>query len=121
MQSLQPVTRFRCWILAWLVLSLGAATAAPLIQPQKMLDAVCSMGGALKLVLVADSAPGRSHAGSADLQCPQCLFGGAPVPAVASFPHWGLALASIPSFHPVPWALVAHATRPPARAPPVFL
>ena len=86
-----------------------------------MLDAVCSMGGALKLVLVDDSAPGRSHAGSADLQCPQCLFGGAPVPAVASFPHWGLALASIPSFHPVPWALVAHATRPPARAPPVFL
>lgn len=119
MQSLQPVTRFRCWILAWLLLSLGAATAAPLVQPQKMLDAVCSMGGALKLVLVDDGA--TTHSGSADSQCPQCLFGGTPVPAAVPFPTCALATTSPSSVPPVLRDRVANAIPPPARAPPVFL
>jgi len=82
-------------VLAWFVLSLGAAMAGPLIKPQAI-QWVCSTGGAVKLVVSSDDGtPSLAHA---TLDCPLCMTPGAPPPA---------ALTTLPAPSPL-----AHAVRP---------
>ncbi len=62
-------------VLAWFVLTLGAASAAPMVQPVAM-ALVCSEGGA-KVVLV-DRDGAAVHAKGHTLDCPLCLPAAAP-------------------------------------------
>ncbi|MCD2513253.1 DUF2946 family protein [Comamonas endophytica] len=66
--------------LAWLVLTLGVATASPLVQP-RLLEMVCtSMGGMQMVALDSDSPLAQSpHA----LDCPLCLLAAIPPPSLA--------------------------------------
>ncbi|RNF31656.1 hypothetical protein NM04_06140, partial [Massilia aurea] len=57
-------------VLAWFVLTLGAASAAPMVQPAAM-ALVCSEGG-VKVVLV-DRDGAAVHAKGHTLDCPLCL------------------------------------------------
>ncbi|MHB1410603.1 MAG: hypothetical protein ACYCXC_13555, partial [Acidovorax defluvii] len=68
-------TIFRLWILAWFLMSLGVATATPMIQP-KMLDVVCTTSGALKFFALTDEGAIESDADTQN--CPLCLVGGVP-------------------------------------------
>jgi hypothetical protein len=114
MQTLRQAQLLARLVLAWFVLALGVAVASPLVQPQA-LELVCSSAGAVKLVQVGDDgAAASTHL----LDCPLCLTGSAPPPAVPS--SWTQAL---PPAHALP-ALAApmHAGRtaapPPSRGPP---
>ena len=62
-------------VLAWFVLTLGAASAAPMVQPVSM-ALVCSEGGA-KVVLV-DRDGAAVHPRGHTLDCPLCLPAAAP-------------------------------------------
>lgn len=112
MQSLRRMTRFARLVLAWFVLSVGVAIAAPAVQPQA-LQMVCS-GGAMKLVTVGDEA---GPAASATLDCPLC----APFHALPPASRQALRLAD-----PLPLAAAVPADPParpsaapaPARGPP---
>lgn len=111
----RPLARL---VLAWLLLSLGVAVAAPLVQPHAM-QLVCSAGGNVKLVVV--SADGAQAPAGAHLDCPLCLPLGAPPPVAwvappppalpALRPHGPLAAA--PMLLPA-WRWLA-------RAPPSLL
>jgi hypothetical protein len=103
-------------VLAWFVLSIGAAVASPVVHP-RALELVCTGGGAIKLVALGEDGAAPAPIGHAD--CPLCNTHGAPPPAlrmdlrlqppaagasfVASLGH-GTSLDALP---------------PPARAPPV--
>ncbi|OYZ44236.1 MAG: hypothetical protein B7Y20_12010 [Acidovorax sp. 16-64-162] len=102
MNTTNPMARFRLWVLAWFLMSLGAATATPIFQP-KMLDVVCTTSGA-------------------DTQnCPLCLVGGVPPTDAYSLPPATPAVAPLPCLRSFPRAVAATAAPPPARAPPFFL
>lgn len=117
MHTHPSMARFRCWILAWFLMSMGAATAAPMVQP-KMLDVVCSTAGALKVLVHTHD--GVVELDATALHCPQCLVGGAPPNVAFSLPAATPAAASLPCFHSFSRAVVATAAPPPARAPPFF-
>ncbi|HVZ42633.1 MAG TPA: DUF2946 family protein [Ramlibacter sp.] len=106
-------------VLAWFALALGAAIASPLVKPQS-LELVCSASGATKL-LATDAgedngtAPALHHG---TLDCPLCLFAGAPPPVV---------VVDLPSMQPLGHAVqpivaariaVLTAAPLPARGPP---
>ncbi len=114
------------WVLAWFLLALGVATAAPLVQPKPWV-LVCSASGVVALVALQDddgssgggndgtAAPGGMHH---TLDCALCLPGGAPPPVLA----WALA-APAPLPHvllPVEAARIAALVGAPlpARGPP---
>ena len=67
-------------VLAWFVLTLGAASAAPVMQPTTM-ALVCSEGGAKVVFVDQDGAAlhGKGHT----LDCPLCLPAALPPPVVA--------------------------------------
>jgi hypothetical protein len=75
MQTLRQARALAVGVLAWFVLSLGAAIASPVVQPQT-LTLVCSAAGVVKLVAGSDeSANPASHS---TLDCVLCLALGAP-------------------------------------------
>lgn len=117
MNTAKSMTRIRLWILAWFLMSLGVATATPMIQP-KMLDVVCTTSGALKFFALTDD--GAVELDADALNCPLCLVGGAPPNVAFSLPPAIRAVAALPRFHSFPRAVVATAAPPPARAPPFF-
>ncbi|GAA4357333.1 hypothetical protein GCM10023165_51140 [Variovorax defluvii] len=104
-------------VLLWFVLSLGAAIASPVVNPQA-LELVCSSAGAIKVVVQTDD--GVQEIGASHLDCPLCLLTGAPPPAVRqALPH------PLPLGHavqPIPAARIAAATAAPlpARGPPAL-
>ena len=105
----------RC-VLAWFLLSIGAAVAGPMVNPQAM-ELVCSAVGTIKLVVQTDD--GAQEVSSLGTHCPLCLTAGAPPPPavplrVATPEPLGRALQSIPAAH-----LAAATAAPlPARGPP---
>ena len=105
-------------VLLWFVLSLVAAIASPIVNPQAM-ELVCSSAGAAKLVIKTED--GGQEIGVAHLDCPLCLATGAPPPAarkvrVPQPQPLGVAVQSIPA------ARIAAATAAPlpARGPPLL-
>lgn len=116
--------RSRRWahgVLAWFVLALGVATAAPLLQPTAT-QIVCSADGQLRvLVPTADGwgEPTPAHA----LHCPLCLLGTGAAPVHAP-PGMGLVAVHATASLVRPDTAVA-ARNPsgaplPARGPPAF-
>jgi hypothetical protein len=81
METLRRIQRLACQLLlAWFALSLGAAVASPLLQPQSM-DVVCSGSGTMQLMASDDG--GAVDAGGHKHDCRLCVMIGAPpVPVV---------------------------------------
>lgn len=80
MQSLRRFTILIRLTLAWFVLSLGAATASPLVQPQDIF-VVCSSSGSGSMKLLIQAPDGStSEMGDSSIDCPQCIFLLAPPP-----------------------------------------
>jgi hypothetical protein len=104
-------------VLLWFALSLGAAIASPIVNPQA-LELVCSGVGAIKMVVQTDD--GAQEVGATHMDCPMCLLTGtAPPVAVQVLPvlqPLGHAVQSIPA------ARIAAATAAPlpARGPPAL-
>lgn len=58
-------------VLAWFVLALGVAVAAPIVQPQSTM-LICAQGGSKMIVVDADGNL-VADGGHANLDCPLCL------------------------------------------------
>lgn len=81
MQTLRRIQRLACQLLlAWFALSIGAAVAAPLFQPESM--DVCSGSGTMQLMATDDDG-GAVDPGGHKHDCRLCVMVGAPpVPLV---------------------------------------
>ena len=66
------------FVLAWFVLAVGVAAAAPLVHPQAI-ELVCGAAGQIKAVVHTDD--GTVEMGAAHLDCALCLVASAPPPA----------------------------------------
>ena len=117
MNNPETMVKFRLWILAWFLISLGVATAAPMVQP-RTLEVVCSTAGSLKVLV--HTPDGTEPLGATVLDCPLCLVGGAPPYTPMALPSVHSASNATPLFHSMPHAVAATAAPPPARAPPFF-
>ncbi len=109
------ITRF---MLVWFVLSLGAAIASPVINPQP-LELICASNGVMK-VLVKNADGSSTEESRRMLDCPVCGTMAAPPPIAQSFAEpaqpLGRALQTIPAAH----LAALTAAPPPARGPPAF-
>lgn len=107
----------RC-VLAWFLLSLGVAVAAPVVHP-KAVELVCSAAGAIKLVVQTDS--GTHELAPSHMDCPLCVLTGAPPAALGFRLPTPLPLAR--AVQSIPAARIAAATAAPlpARGPPSLL
>lgn len=105
--------------LLWFALTLGAAVASPMVNPQTEL-VICTGAGMLKVVLADDgTVVTEASTGTGDtLVCPLCLVGAAPPPAVLNTLTRPQPLSHV--LQKVPAAIIAAQTAapPPARAPP---
>jgi len=115
MQTLRRAQTLARFVLVWFALSIGVALASPIVRPQAM-ELVCSTAGAVKLVKTGDDGNGPS---SHLLDCPLCLTGSAPPPALQTLPIQPLPLLA-QALRPVAAAHIAsRAAAPlPARGPP---
>ncbi|QXZ11228.1 DUF2946 family protein [Comamonas sp. Y33R10-2] len=112
----------RC-VLAWFALSIGVASAAPLIQSQGF-ELICTSTGAMKMVAVGDTESDNESSdhtalSAGHLDCPMCLPHAAPPPPVLRLP----VPTELPLHHalqPVQRARLASITAAPlpARGPP---
>jgi hypothetical protein len=118
LQTLRQARALARGVLAWFVLSIGLAIAAPLVQPQS-LEMICSATGQFKLV--GDQDGDTNTAASHTLQCVMCLALGAPPPTDFSVSTsqsvQPLALTNTPATH-LAWRT---ASPLPARGPPSSL
>jgi hypothetical protein len=105
--------------LLWFALTLGAAVASPMVQPQQEL-VICTGAGMLKVVLADDgtvTTAASSDTGDA-LFCPLCLMGGAPPRFVLNTLESPQPLSHVLQSIPAAIIAVLTAAPPPARAPP---
>jgi len=105
--------------LLWFALTLGAAIASPMVQPQQEL-VICTGAGMLKVVLTDDgtvTTTATSDPGDA-LFCPLCLAGGAPVAAGVQPMAQPRDSAQVPLRTPTVHIATLSAAPPPARGPP---
>ena len=117
LQTLRSLRWLARSVLAWFVLSIGVAVAAPIVNPQSM-ELICSGSGAVKLMVNTDD--GAQEMPGHTLDCPLCAHVGAPPPT---------SQADLPVVHPLAHALrpipAAHVTARtaaplPPRGPPHF-
>ena len=105
-------------MLVWFALSLGAAIASPLINPQST-EIICTGSGVMK-VLIKNADGSSTESVSRMLDCPMCAPLGAPPPVQKSFTEpvqpLGHVLKTIPAAH----IAAATGVPPPARGPPTF-
>ena len=104
--------------LLWFALTLGAAVAAPAVNPQQEL-VICTGTGMLKVVLADDGTFTTAASGAGNtLFCPLCMVGGAPAPLKAGTVEPPHPLSHV--FKSIPAAHIAALTAapPPARGPP---
>lgn len=109
------LTRFT---LVWFVMSLGAAIAAPWINPQTI-QFVCSSTAGMDVVVTDDD--GIVDPVSLSMQCPLCVGVGAPPPApLLSWISFALPPHALPVLVAAPSSPLAAAPLP-ARGPPTAL
>ena len=119
MQTLRRARYLARLVLAGFALALGVAIASPIVQPKTM-ELVCSVGGAVKLVVNgADGADGAAASHGNTLDCPLCLH----VQALPPVPEMSRQSCALPagdvswSVTPTHRSSIATAL-PPSRAPP---
>jgi hypothetical protein len=117
LQTLRRATALARWVLLGFVLSLGAAIASPIVNPQAT-QLICSASGGMKIIVT--TADGSTEVASQSMDCPLCVSIIAPPPVLKSNfePVQPLSYA----LQPIPAATIAKrtATPPPARGPPEF-
>jgi hypothetical protein len=119
MQRLRHAHLITRMVLVWLVLTLGIAVAAPLVQPEAV-QLVCSGSGAMKLVPQGDGDNGGALA-TRVLDCPLCIAIDTP-PPIATPPV--LRVSSAVAFvgrPPAEPAASFSASPAPGRGPPLLL
>ena len=116
MHALRHARLFARWVLLCFVMSLGAAIASPLVQPQTM-ELVCSGAGTVKLLIGGDDG---GSVGQHTLHCPLCASLGAPPPQLRVMAEPFQPLSYV--LQPIAAAHIAALTFAalPARGPPVF-
>jgi hypothetical protein len=118
LQHLRNATWIARLVLVWFALSMGAAVASPLVNPQAT-ELICSGSGVMK-VLVKNADGSSTEVVSRMADCPLCASVSAPPPAaqVVTEPlqPLGFVLQSIPAAH----IAALTAAPPPARGPPAF-
>lgn len=116
MSTLRRITLLHRCMLAWFLLSLGVAVAAPIVHPQAM-ELVCSTAGMIKVIVQTDD--GAQELGSVGVDCPLCLLAGAPPPTLAPM-KIAAPLPLARAVQSIPAARIAAATAAPlpARGPP---
>ena len=117
MQTLRHAHLLARFVLVWFALSIGAAIASPIIQPQTM-TLICTGAGVMKLLVTTDDGSKEAH--SHTLDCPLCVSVSAPPPVarlnaepVQPLSH---VLQSIPAAH----IAALTGVPPPARGPPIL-
>lgn len=117
MSRLRSATLLARLVLAWFVLSIGAAIASPVIKPQA-LELICSGSGAIKVLVKTDD--GVKEQSAHTLECPLCVATGTPPPLARSQAEPAQPLSHV--LRPVPAAHIAWLTAAPlpARGPPAF-
>ena len=118
MQTLRHARYIARLVLACFVLSLGAAIASPLVNPQSM-ELVCASGGAMKLI-VKNADGGADEARGHTLDCPMCMPVAAPPALAQPEPFVPSTLAH--ALRPLVVAHIAGRTAAPfpPRGPPAF-
>jgi len=119
MQSLRNAAFLARLVLAWFVLSLGVAVAAPAVNPQSI-ELICSAAGQVKVLVTTDDGVKELTASQA-MECPMCLPVAAPAPVETAFQALPQPLGR--SVQPIPSARIAALTAAPlpARGPPSLL
>lgn len=110
--------------LAWFMVSLALASAAPVLRPAAAMERLCSADGEVRWIAAAHTAEGAagiagaSAAGHHTLDCPLCLSATPPSPPA----HWEAGRDPMASYVARPTATapsVAPTRAPfPPRAPP---
>jgi hypothetical protein len=120
LQTLRNAHRITRLVLVWFVLSLGAAIASPLVNPQAA-ELICTGTGVMKLLVknidgTVDE--GGTEVASRMLDCPLCASVTAPPPAAKATAEpaqpLGYVLQTIPAAH----IAARTAAPPPGRGPP---
>ena len=101
--------------LLWLALTLGAAAASPLVNPQNEL-VICTAVGMVKVVLNADGSVSTSPSSGAN--CPLCVGGGAPPVLVTLTFQSAPPLSHVQRRVPTAPRVALTAAPPPPRGPP---
>ncbi len=83
MHALRRSVHLTRLILAWFVLAVGIAAAAPVVAPQAM-ELVCSAGGEMRLVAIGDDEGGGAAPAHHSLDCPLCLATAVPLPQASA-------------------------------------
>lgn len=118
MQTLRNCLTLTRLIMAWFVLTLGIAVAAPMIHPQAM-AMVCTTAGSVKLVVVTDEDEAM-QSGHLSIDCPLCWVMAAPPPRALQFVQQAVPLgAALTLIESARIAALTGAPFPP-RAPPLF-
>ena len=124
LQTIRQAPRLIRAVLAWFVLSVGLAVAAPVLQPQS-LSLVCSAAGSLKLVATGDLGdlgeqgnPGAPMAAHHSLDCVLCFALSAPPSAAVQLAATALPPTGLLSSQLVTPIIGRTAAPPPARGPP---
>lgn len=115
MKDARILLSLRMWVMAWFVLALGVAVAAPVVQPRTM-EIVCAGSGAAKILLHTNA--GTLELGTHGTECPLCLFSAAPPPPASALNGLFAPLAHASTLHFSSPVVVASAVSPPARGPP---
>jgi hypothetical protein len=107
--------------LLWLALTLGAAVASPMVNPQTE-GVICTGAGMLKVMLDDDGAVNTAATSdTADtLFCPLCLFGAAPPLARVDTVEAPQPLSQVLPYIPAAHIATSTAAPPPARGPPTL-
>lgn len=101
--------------LLWFALTLGAAVASPMVNPQEELI-ICTSAGMVKVKLHSDGS--ISTEASGELSCPLCVVGGAPPAFVSLLPTPVPAPAYVQSGVASVHVTASTAAPPPPRGPP---
>ncbi len=117
LQTLRQTRTLARAVLAWFVLSIGVAVAAPVVQPEA-LSLVCSASGGSKLVSTSDdgTAPAQGH----QFSCVLCMAASAPPPAQADTLAQLPALSYVQVATPGDWITWRTHAPLPARGPPTI-
>jgi hypothetical protein len=105
------------FVLVWFVMSVGVAMASPLVAP-KVMELVCTTGGAMKMVSTGDADKAESTVHIMD--CALCMAVGIPPAPISSQFTKPSSLAH--ALQPIAAAHIAAATSPPlpSRGPPAL-
>jgi hypothetical protein len=115
MRFFRHITVLHRLVLAWFLLSLGAAVAGPILHPQSI-ELVCSSVGSVKVIVHGED--GAQEQTRMDMDCPLCTVAGAQ-PAIVRL-HMPTLLPLARAVQPIASAQIAASTKAPlpARGPP---